>query len=146
MENCHPEKTNVYRGEAKVDIGFRRVTISHYPLVQSIFIYYTECWLNTSSTLCLVLKNPGQVNIWVRISYSVNSNAHTTPVRIYGEPHTHIFCAVDIFFGNITRRQAISPVAKFHHVLGCGFMIQWVILIFIKCFSANQNQLFYTSV
>ena len=23
MGNCHPEKTNVDRGEAKVDIGFR---------------------------------------------------------------------------------------------------------------------------
>ena len=37
------------------------------------------------------------------------------PVRIYGEPYAHKFCAVDIFW-NITRRQAISPVAKFYHV------------------------------
>ena len=68
-----------------------------------------------------------QVNIWVCISYSVNSNAHTTPVRIYGEPYAHKFCAVDIFW-NITRRQAILPVAKFHYVLGRGFMIKRVIL------------------
>ena len=54
--------------------------------------------------------------------------------------------AQSIFFWNITRRQAISPVAKFHHVLGRGFMIQRVILIFIKCLSANQNQLFYMKV
>ena len=27
MGNCHPEKTNVDRGEAEVDIGFRGVTI-----------------------------------------------------------------------------------------------------------------------
>ena len=47
--------------------------------------------------------------------------------------------ALSIFFWNITRRQAISPVAKFHHVLGRGFMIQRVILIFIKCLSANQK-------
>ena len=66
-------------------------------------------------------------------------------VWIYGEPYAHKFCAVDIFF-NITRHQAISPVAKFHHVLGRGFMIQWVILIFIKSLSANQNQLFYMKV
>ena len=36
-----------------------------------------------------------------------------TPVRIYGEPYVHKFWAVDIFW-NITRRQAISPIAKFH--------------------------------
>ena len=90
-------------------------------------------------------NNPGHVNILVCTSYSVNSNIHMTPVRIYGEPYAHKFCTVDIFW-NITRPQAISPIAKFHHVLGRGFMIQGVILIFIKCFSANQNQLFYMKV
>ena len=54
--------------------------------------------------------------------------AHTTPVRIYGEPYAHKFCAIDIFW-KITCRQAISHVVKFHHVLGRGFMIQRVILI-----------------
>ena len=44
-------------------------------------------------------SNTGQVNI----SHSVNSNAHTTPVRIYDEPNAHQFCAVDIFL-NITHR------------------------------------------
>ena len=68
-----------------------------------------------------------------------------TPVRIHGEPYAHKFCAVFIFW-NITRRQAISPVAKFYHVLGRGFIIQRVILIFINCLSANQNQLFYMKV
>ena len=29
MGKYHPEKTNVDRGEAEVDIGFRWVTISH---------------------------------------------------------------------------------------------------------------------
>ena len=47
---------------------------------------------------------------------------------------------------NITRRQAISPVVNFHHALGRGFMIQRVILIFIKCLSANRNQLFSLKV
>ena len=46
------------------------------------------------------------------------------------------------YFWNITRCQAISLVAKFHHVLGHGFMIQRVILIFINCLTASQNQLF----
>ena len=35
MGNCHPEKTNVDRGEAEVDIGFRGLTISHVTLEQS---------------------------------------------------------------------------------------------------------------
>ena len=60
--------------------------------------------------------------------------------------HTRINSAQSIFFWNITRRQAISSVAKFHHVLGRSFMIQWVILIFIKCLSANQNRLLYMKV
>mgnify|MGYP003692152999 CR=1 FL=1 len=90
-------------------------------------------------------NNPGQVNIWVCISYSMNSNAHTRPVRIYGKSYENKFCAVDIFW-NIIHRQAISPVAKFHHVLGRGFRIQRVILLFIKRLSANQNQLFYMKV
>ena len=38
MENCHPEKTNVYRGEAKVDIGFQKVTISHVTLSCSQYL------------------------------------------------------------------------------------------------------------
>ena len=76
---------------------------------------------------------------------TIHSNAHTTPVTIYGEPYAHKFCEVAIFW-NIDRRQAISPVAKFYHVLRRGFMTQRVILIFIKCLSANQNQLFYKKV
>ena len=72
-------------------------------------------------------------------------SAHTTPVRIYGEPYAHKFCAVDNFL-NITCYQAISPVVMFHHMLGHGFMIPRVIFIFIKCLSANQNQLFYMKV
>ena len=41
-------------------------------------------------------------------------------VRIYDEPYMHKFCAVDTFL-NITHLQAMSPVAKFHHLLGRGF-------------------------
>ena len=84
-------------------------------------------------------NNQGQVNIWVCISYSVNSSAYTTPVRIYGEPYAHKFCVVDIFC-NITRCQDQLRVgAWFHYSAGN-------ILIFIKCFSANQNQLFFKKV
>ena len=90
-------------------------------------------------------NNPRQVDIRVCIAYSLNSNTQMTSIRIYGEPFAHKFCAVDIFF-NITRRQALTHVAKSHQVLGRGFMIQRVILIFIKCLSANQNQLFNKKV
>ena len=83
-------------------------------------------------------NNPGQVNVCVCISTSIHSNAHTTTVRIYGEPYAHKFCAVDIFW-NISRRLAISPVAKFCHVLGRGLMTQRVILIFIKCLSGQSE-------
>ena len=38
MGNCHPEKTNVDRGEAKVDIGFRGVVISHVTLLRSQYL------------------------------------------------------------------------------------------------------------
>ena len=64
---------------------------------------------NTSSTLPWFQNNPGQVNIWVCISYSVNSNAHTTPVRIYGEQYAQN-SAQSIFFG-------ISTVVKQYHPL-----------------------------
>ena len=60
--------------------------------------------------------------------HSVFRTPYTTQVRIYGEPYAHKFCAVDIFL-KITRCQAISPVAKFHHVFGRGFMTQRVKLI-----------------
>ena len=58
---------------------------------------------------------------------------HTTPVRIYGESYRNKFCAVDFFFWNITYRPAISSVAKFHYVLGRGFMIQYNILSYNLC-------------
>ena len=44
MGNCDPEKTNVDRGEAEVDIGFRGVISSHVTLSCSQYVlYYTEC-------------------------------------------------------------------------------------------------------
>ena len=73
------------------------------------------------------------MNIWIGISYFVNLNAHRTPV---------INSAQSIFFWNITRGQAISPVAKFHHVEGCGFTIQRMVFIFIKCLSAIRINYF----
>ena len=44
---------------------------------------------------------------------------------------TRINSAQWIFF-NIIRRQAISPVAKFNHVLGRGFMIHRVNIDFYQ--------------
>ena len=51
-----------------------------------------------------------------------------------------------ISFWNIILCQALTPVSMFHHVFGSDFTIQQVILIFIKCLSANQNHLFYMKV
>ena len=46
MGNRHPEETNVHRGEAEVNIGFRGVTISHVTLLCSqLLIFYTECYI-----------------------------------------------------------------------------------------------------
>ena len=105
-----------------------------YPLVQLLFIILY--WMSIKYIVYITFGfKTIQVN-W--ISYSVNLYANTTPVRIYGEPYAHI--------SQITSRQAKSPVAKFHHVLGRGFMIQRVILIVIKSPSANQNQQFYIKV
>ena len=57
MENCHPEKTNIDQGEVEVEIVFREMTISHVTLSCSQYLlYYTDCLLYTSSTLCLVSK------------------------------------------------------------------------------------------
>ena len=109
MGNCHPEKTNVDRGH----IGFSRGdNFPCNPLVQSIIIilYWMLIKYNTLHYVGFQ-NNPGQMNIWVFISYSVNLNSHTTPVRIYGEQYAHIFCAFDIFLeyhpssSNITRRR-----------------------------------------
>ena len=83
---------------------------------------------------------------YLYISHSVCSNAHTTPVRIYGEPYMHKFCAVDFFFLEYHSSSSNITRCQFHHGLGRGLMIQRVILIFIKCLSANQNQLFYLKV
>ena len=60
-----------------------------YPLVQSIFIILYECKLKKQIHRIHYVwfqNNLRQLYICVCISYSVYSNAHTTPVRIYGEP------------------------------------------------------------
>ena len=135
-----PEKTNVDQGKAEDDIGFLGMTISHVTLSCSQWLlYYTECWLNTSSTLHLASKQ-SRSSKYLNLYFVLHKfNAHMTPVRIYGEQYAHKFC---YFFWNITHRQAISPVAKFNHVLGRGFMIQQVILIFIKCLSTIRINYF----
>ena len=45
MGNCHPEKTNVDRGEPEVDIGFRAVTVSHVTLSCSQYLYNIPCYV-----------------------------------------------------------------------------------------------------
>ena len=45
LENSHPEKTNVDRGEAEDDIGFRGVTVSHL-ISRAVNNYYIILVLN----------------------------------------------------------------------------------------------------
>ena len=87
----------------------------------------------------LFQNNPGQVNICSFILYFLHSNAQMLLVRIYSEPYVDKFCTVNVFF-NITRRKAISQVAKFLHLIGCGSMIQRVILI-LSNFAISKNLL-----
>ena len=64
------------------------------------------------------------MNIPVCISYSVNWKAHTMAVRIYGEPYTHKFCAVDVLeyhpsSSNITHCQVpLCVTARSHDLVG----------------------------
>lgn len=59
--NCHPEKTNIDRGEVEVDIDFRGVTIIHVTLSCSKkLLYYTEFNVHR-----LHQNNPGYVNVSV---------------------------------------------------------------------------------
>ena len=81
-------------------------------------------------------NNPSQVNICVCILFK--------PVRIYGKPYAHKFCAVDIFWEyhpsstNITRCEVPLHVKAWFH--------DSPVDIDIKCLSPNQNQLFYMKI
>ena len=62
--NCHPEKTNIDRGEVEVDIDFRGVTIIHVTLSCSKkLLYYIECFCKLIHRLHQ--NNPGYVNVSV---------------------------------------------------------------------------------
>mgnify|MGYP003690464617 CR=1 FL=1 len=145
MGNCHTKKTNATEAEPRLTLVFEDWHFPCDPLVQSIINILYWMLIKNNVYITFGIKTTGKVINSVCISYSVNSNALTMPVRIYGEPYAHKFCVIDIFW-NITRRQGMSPVARFHHVLGRSFVIQRVILIFIKCLSVNQNQLIYMKV
>ena len=120
-----------------------------YPLVQSIIIILN--WMLIKYIVYITFAFQTTQVKWIfefvfhaayiQTLIHVRRQAESMVIR------TRINSALSIFHWNITRLQAISPVAKFHHVLRCGFMmIHWVILIFIKCLSANKNQLFYMKV
>ena len=108
--------------------------VNNYYIIPMLFKYIV--YITSGFKTCTI-----QVKLILVLVICIYSNVQMTPVRVYGEPYAHIFCAVDIFW-NIARLQAISPVAKSHYVLRRGLMIQLEILNFFKCFSANQNQLF----
>ena len=141
--NCHPEKTTIHRGEAEIYSGFQGVTIFNVActlLCRQYQSYYTECFKNTSSALCLVSKQSRHVNfssdlLFVfRISLDVQQMSSSESMV----NRTRINSAQSIFLWNITCHRAISSIAEFHHVLGCCFMIQWVILIFFSMWNLGN--------
>ena len=80
-------------------------------------------------------------SLWILTAREINmGNCHPKKTNVQSN-----------FFWNITHRQAISPVANFLHVLGRGFMIQWMILILsnvsqpirIDFFTSKYNIDFY---
>ena len=88
-----------------------------YPLVQSIIIILYWMFIKYIVYITPDFKTIQVKWIFVFAYRILYSNAQMTPVRIYGELYALKFCEVDNFW-NINRRQAISLVAKSHHVLG----------------------------
>ena len=82
-------------------------------------------------------NNPGPVNICTCVSYFHIFKRSDKASQNQCKSYVHCFCTVYNVW-NITRCWAISAVAKFHYELGCGFMIQRLVLIFII---SNPNQL-----
>ena len=70
---CRPRRSRGWHWFSRVD------NFPCYPLVQSIFIILYWMQIHRLHYVWLQ-KKPDQVKIWDCISYSVNSNAHTTPV------------------------------------------------------------------
>ena len=119
--NCHPEKTRVDRS----------LSIRQY------LLYYIKCLFTASYTLLSFQNNPGQVNICICVSYFHIFKRWDKAIQNQCKQYLHCICTVYNVW-NITRCWAISAVAKFHYELGCGFMIQRVVLIFII---SNRNHL-----
>ena len=118
--------------------------------IEFIMIYYTECWLKTSSRLRWVSKQSRSSEYLSLYFVLTISNAHTTPVRVYGEPYAHgIYVEYNPSSSNITRCQVPLRVRTwFHHSAGdIDFykmsLSQWestilhesIILNFIDCIS-----------
>ena len=122
MGNCHPEKPMSTEAKPRLTLVFEGWEFPMLPS-RAVNIYHIILNVNSIHRLHYIRfqNNQGQMNIWVCISYSVNSNAHRTPVRIYSELYAHKFCAVDIFLeyqpssSNITRCQVQSRVRAWFH-------------------------------
>ena len=122
MGSCHPEKNQCRLRRSRCWHWFSRGDyFPCFPLVHSLFIILYWMFLKTSSTLRLVSKPSRSGEYLSLYLYYVNSNAHTTQVRIYGEPY-HNFCAFDFSFG-------ISPVVKQYHplpsLITCNGVVSW---------------------
>ena len=108
MGNCHPKKTNGrgWHWFSRVD------NFPCYPLVQSIIIILYWILIKYIVYIMFGFKTV-YLSIWVCISYSVNSNAHTTPVRII--LRSRYFLEFHPSSSNITRCQVPSRVRAWFH-------------------------------
>jgi hypothetical protein len=64
----------------------------------------------------------------------------------YGEPYAQQFCAVKIFFFIVNRCHALLTVAMNCYSKDVIYARVGVTVFFVKCFSANQIQVFYMKV
>ena len=98
--------------------GFRGVTISNVILLcRQYLLCYTECSLNTSSTLLMVSKQSRLLEYLPLHIQMLRQCQSESMLTLYQVP-SHLR----------------------------GYRFQWVMLIFIKCFSASQNQLFHMKI
>ena len=137
--NCHPRNHCRPRRNRGLHWFYRSDNFPCYTLVQSIIIILYWMFIKEIVYITYGFKTI-QVK-WIILfvlPYIQTLRQRQSESMVNCAP---IKSAQSIFFYNITCRQAISLVAKSHHVLGRGFLINPVVLLFI-----NVSQLLYMKV
>ena len=127
--------------EAKQTLVLNGDNFQCYLLYRQYFSYFTECSFDISSLYVCFQNNTGKVNICSHIPYFIYSNAQMRQVKL-------IIIIINNNFYYLEYHPSSSNInrCKVHHVLWRKIIFQQVILIFINCFSYNQNQLFHMKV